>query len=150
MFLIFWKRVCLGMWKLAHWRKNCVIDSKSLPQVQKGLNSSWKQCLNICSWRRLRPRRNPHPIQDGLFRGCSQMRGVGGGAAKGPLPKICHTYRTMMKLGSYTLPKEDPKNIWITWHTPWVLLTSAFFHRKSANFAISRNTDIDCILVHNF
>ena len=60
---------------------------------------------------RLRPRRNPHPIQDGLFRGCSQMRGVGGegeGAAKGPLPKICHTYRTMMKLGSYTLSNEDP------------------------------------------
>ena len=30
---------------------------------------------------------------------------------KGLLPKICHTYPTMMKLGSYTLPKEDPKNI---------------------------------------
>ena len=28
------------------------------------------------------------------------------------------------------------------------LLTSAFFHRKSVNFAISRNTDIDCILIH--
>ena len=51
---------------------------------------------------------------------------------------------------SYTLPKEDPKNIWITWHTPWVLVSLAFFHRKSANFAISENTDIDCILVHNF
>ena len=24
------------------------------------------------------------------------------------------------------------------------------FHRKSANFAILENTDIDCILVHNF
>ena len=24
------------------------------------------------------------------------------------------------------------------------------FHRKSVNFAISRNTDIDCILIHNF
>ena len=66
------------------------------------------------------------------------------------LPKICHTYPTMMRLGSYTLPKEDPKNIWITWQTPWLLLTSAFFHWKSANFVISRNTDIDCILVHNF
>ena len=31
-----------------------------------------------------------------------------------------------------------------------VLLASAFFHHKSANFAISRNTDIDCILIHNF
>ena len=26
----------------------------------------------------------------------------------------------------------------------------SFFHRKSANFAISRNTDIDCISIHNF
>ena len=29
----------------------------------------------------------------------------------GGLPKIYHTYRTMMKLGSYTLPKEDAKNM---------------------------------------
>ena len=29
---------------------------------------------------------------------------------------------------SYTLPKEDPKSIWITRHTLRVLLTSAFFH----------------------
>ena len=28
---------------------------------------------------------------------------------------------------------------------PWVLLTSAFFNQKSANFATSRNTDIDWI-----
>ena len=28
-----------------------------------------------------------------------------------PLPKICHTYPTMTQLGSYTSPKEDPKNI---------------------------------------
>ena len=25
--------------------------------------------------------------------------------------KICHTYPKMMKLGSYTLAKEDPKNM---------------------------------------
>ena len=35
----------------------------------------------------------------------------GGGWQKAPLPKICHTHPTMMKLGSYTLPKEDPKHI---------------------------------------
>ena len=40
--------------------------------------------------------------------------------------KICHTYPTMMKLGSYTLSKEDPKKIWIMWHTHWILVTSAF------------------------
>ena len=35
-------------------------------------------------------------IQDGHFRGCSRM---GRGAKRPPLPKICHTYPTMMKLG---------------------------------------------------
>ena len=48
-----------------------------------------------------------------------------------PLPKTCHTYHKIMKLYSCTLPKEDPKNKWITWHTSWVLITSAFFHRFS-------------------
>ena len=32
------------------------------------------------------------------------------GGAKSPPSKICRTYPTLMKLGSYTLPKEDPKN----------------------------------------
>ena len=50
---------------------------------------------------------------------------------------------------SFTLPKEDLKNIYITWHTTWVLLASAFFHWKSANFAIPRNTGIDCVRTHN-
>ena len=53
--------------------------------------------------------------------------------------------------GSKRPPSLKPaKNIWITWQTPWVLLTSAFFNLKSANFAISRNTDFDWILIHNF
>ena len=51
---------------------------------------------------------NFNPIQGGLFWGCSWM---GGWGQKGPLPKICHTYPAIMKLGSYTLPREDPKNI---------------------------------------
>ena len=46
---------------------------------------------------------------------------------------------------SYTLPKEDPKNVWVTWYIPWVLLTSGFFYWKSANVPISRNTDTDSI-----
>ena len=36
-----------------------------------------------------------NPIQDGHFWGCSQMRE---GQKRLPLPKICHTYLTMMKL----------------------------------------------------
>ena len=35
----------------------------------------------------------------------------GGGAKRRPISKTCHTYPTIMKLASYTLPKEDPKNI---------------------------------------
>ena len=33
----------------------------------------------------------------------------GWGVTRPPIPKICHTYPTMMKPDSYTLPKEDPK-----------------------------------------
>ena len=40
--------------------------------------------------------------------------GWGGGAFWLPLPKIRHKNPTMMKLDSYTLPKEDPKNVKIT------------------------------------
>ena len=40
---------------------------------------------------------NVNPIQDGLCRGCSRM---GGGCKKASLPKICHTYPTMIKLGT--------------------------------------------------
>ena len=39
-----------------------------------------------------------NPIQDGLFRGCSRMGR--GGAFLPPLPKIRHTYPTLMKLGT--------------------------------------------------
>ena len=31
--------------------------------------------------------------------------------SKSPCPKICNTYPTMMKHGSYILAKEDPKNM---------------------------------------
>ena len=66
------------------------------------------------------------------------------------LPKICHTYPTMMKLGSVIPYLKKIEKIWITWHTLWLRLTSAFFHQKSANVVISRITDMDCILVYNF
>ena len=51
---------------------------------------------------------------------------------------------------SYTLPKEDSKNILIMWNSLSVLLALAFFQQKSENFAILRNADIDCIFIHNF
>ena len=43
----------------------------------------------------------------GFFRDCSQMVEV----KKASFHKTCHKYPAMMKLGSYTLPKEDPENI---------------------------------------
>ena len=68
--------------------------------------------------------------------------GWGGGP---PLSKICHTSYNDETWHSYTLPKEDPKNMNHVTPTPppRLLLTSAFFHRKSVNFVISRNTDVD-------
>ena len=48
----------------------------------------------------------------GIFGGVHGWGWEGGGRQKShpPLPKMCHTYLAMMKLGSYALPKEDPKN----------------------------------------
>ena len=87
-----------------------------------------------------------HPILDGLFRGCSRM----GGEKKAPFLKSVTHIRHNETSQSYTLPKEDPKNIWVTWHTPWALLTSVFFHQEWPNFSISRNTDTGFVLMHNF
>ena len=58
-------------------------------------------------WKRFRiytktlPFKCINPIQNGLFRGCSWKGRRGGGAKRPhPLPKICHRYPTMMKLGT--------------------------------------------------
>ena len=58
------------------------------------------------------------------------LTGRGGRGQKAPLLALSfwYTYPTMIKLWrSHILRKGDPKNIWITWHTAWVLLTSSFF-----------------------
>ena len=89
-----------------------------------------------------------NPIQDGSFQGCSRIeeRWV----KKLLLPKICGTYPRMMKLGTAILASKRFKQFTdLVTH----LLSSAniiIFYRKSANFSISRNTNIDSILKHNF
>ena len=57
------------------------------------------------------------------------IRGRGGRGTKRPpsSKSVTHISYNDETWHSYTLSKEDPKNIWITWHTPCVLLTSAFF-----------------------
>ena len=58
------------------------------------------------------------------------------------------THPAMMKLGTSIPYLKKTQRIYELRDTPpWVLLT-AFFHPKSANIAISRNADLDCILVH--
>ena len=47
------------------------------------------------------------PFQDGLFRGCSQM----GRPKKAPLPKICHTYSTKVKLDKVISYLEEIQKI---------------------------------------
>ena len=65
-----------------------------------------------------------------------------------PLPEIFRTYPTMMKLGT-VLPylrktqkiyKSLDTSLEFCWH-------QHFFHQKSANFATSRNTGINWILI---
>ena len=56
MFLIFWESICLGIKKLVRWRKKCNVHLISLPHSHKRFKASWKQCLNLCSSRWLRPR----------------------------------------------------------------------------------------------
>ena len=47
----------------------------------------------------------------GVFGAAHGWWGGRGGAFWPRLPKIRHTYATMMKLDTVTLPKEDPKNV---------------------------------------
>ena len=58
MFLIFRKRVCLGMRKVVQWRKKYIVHSISLPRLHKGFKVPWKQCLNLRFQRWIRPRCN--------------------------------------------------------------------------------------------
>ena len=90
---------------------------------------------------------NFNPIQDGLFRGCSRMVW----AFLAPIHKIRHTNPTMMKLGTVIPYLTKIQKLCESCDIPLeVLLTLAFFHQKSANFATSRNPHIDWILIHNF
>ena len=57
-----------------------------------------------------------NPIQDGLFRGCSRMGGKEG--QKGPLPRICHTYPTMMKLGTVIPYLKKTQRVYESCQTP--------------------------------
>ena len=73
----------------------------------------------------------------------------GWGRGKRP-PKICHTYPTMMKLGTVILYLKKFKKYMNYMTHPLSSASISIFSLEIANCAISRNTDIDCILMHNF
>ena len=65
---------------------------------------------------------------------------------KAPVFKICHTYPTIMKVGTVIPYLKKIRKIY-----NYVTHLSSFADiRKSVVFAISRNTGIDCIFAHNF
>ena len=86
-----------------------------------------------------------NPIHVRPFRSCSRT-----GATRPPPKNLSQISYSNDTRRYYTLPKEDPKNIYITWHTPWILLITAFFYKKLTTFVITRNTDIHCILRHTY
>ena len=75
-------------WKFFEW-KNIKITKHAFKDYASSYNVEILNTFN--------PELQLNPIQDGLFRDCSRMRGEGG--KKAPLPKICHTYPTITKLG---------------------------------------------------
>ena len=67
---------------------------------------------------------------------------------KANVPRICHAYPTMMKLGtSIAFLKKSLMN-----HVTHRLSSADIinFNQKSTIFTILRNTSIDWILMHNF
>ena len=111
-----------------------------------------------------------NPIQDGLFQCCSHLllhlltdlltvllsdfnpAQDGQKASPPSLKSVTHILQ-WWNLAELYFTQRRSKNYmnYVTLTlSPWALLPSAFFHRKWANFALSRNTDIDWILIHNF
>ena len=80
------------------------------------------------------------PIQDGLFRGCSRM---------GRGPSVTHILQWWNLAQLYLTQRRSKKYMN---HVTYPLSSAdiSIFHQKSANFPISRNTEIDCVLIHYF
>ena len=81
-----------------------------------------------------------NPIQDGLFRGCSRM---------GRAPSVTHMLQWWNLAQLYLTQRRSKKCMnHVTY--PFSSADIIIFHQKSTNFPISRNTKIDCILIHYF
>ena len=70
-----------------------------------------------------------NPIQVGSIRGCSLM-----GAKEASLSKICHTYPTLMKLGTVILNLKNIQKIHKSRDTPLSSADISIFSQKISNF----------------
>ena len=86
-----------------------------------------------------------NPIQDGPFRDCSWI----GGGQKGPLPKICHTYPAMMKLGTVIPYLKKIQKIYKSRDTPFSSADISIFSPEINNFCYIKKYRYSCILIHN-
>ena len=75
---------------------------------------------------------------------------MGGGPKRPPILKICHTYPTMMKLGTVILYLKVIQKLYQSRDTALSSADTSIFSLEINNFAISRNTDKDCIVIYNF
>ena len=113
------------------------------------LPSIWSFCLQLQLFIDLF---SVNPIQDGLFWGCSRM---GRGLFASPPPSLKSATQILQwwhssTLAQFYLTKGRSKKY--TNHVTHSLSFAdiSIFLRKSANFATSRNTRIDWILIRNF
>lgn len=76
---------------------------------------------------------------------------IDGRGPKSPLSKICQTYLAIIKLGTVIPSLMNIRKIYESRDTLldfcWC---NQFFHRKQAMFVIWGNTDVNCILTHNY
>ena len=82
-----------------------------------------------------------NPIQDGPFRGCSPM----GKAKKAPFLKICHTYPTMMKLGTFIsylkkIQKMYESSLDFCWHQRFFIGNQQFCYIKKYRYKLHFGT----------
>ena len=66
-----------------------------------------------------------------------------GGTKKFPLSKTCHTYPTMMKLGTVVYYLKKSRKYINHMTQLFVFADISIFCQKVATFVISKNTDVD-------
>ena len=87
------------------------------------------------------------------FRGTDGFGAVNGseGWQKARLPKICHTYPTMMKLGSVTPYLKMVRKIYKSRDLPLGFCWHQHFFTENQQLLLHQEiTVIHCILIHNF